>query len=164
MKNYWFISDTHFYHGNIIDYCNRPFSSVEEMNETLVQNWNRVVKQGDIVYHLGDVTMRHDWAFNSLWARLKGRKRLIVGNHDDVKYLSSGSFFDKVMLWRIWNDKNIVFSHVPLHQSVLGERKKRGPMINIHGHTHQNGSPSGSYKSVCVELTNYTPINLDELV
>jgi len=161
MRDYWFISDTHFFHNNIIRYCNRPFSSVEEMNETLVDNWNSVVKPGDLVYHLGDVVMgsfSHSH-FAYLWARLNGRKRLIVGNHDDIPYLSKGAFFEKVMLWRVWDDKNLVFSHIPLHEESIHRGR-----INIHGHTHDKGSPKGPYKSVCVELNNYTPVNLEELV
>lgn len=49
----YFTSDTHFYHSNIIDFCKRPFKNVEDMNETLIENWNRVVGQDDIVFHLG---------------------------------------------------------------------------------------------------------------
>lgn len=161
MRDYWFISDTHFFHNNIIKYCNRPFSSVEEMNEVMIKNWNSVVKPGDIVYHLGDVVMgnfSHDH-FAHMWARLNGRKRLILGNHDDVSYLAKGAFFEKVMLWRAWNDKNLLFTHVPIHQDSIHKNR-----INVHGHTHDKGSPKGPYKSVCVELNNYTPVNLEELV
>ena len=50
----FFTSDTHFYHGNIIRFCNRPFKSVEMMNETIISNWNNTVGQDDIVFHLGD--------------------------------------------------------------------------------------------------------------
>lgn len=50
----YFTSDTHFYHSNIIGFCKRPFKNVEDMNETLIENWNRVVGQDDIVFHLGD--------------------------------------------------------------------------------------------------------------
>ena len=159
MRNVWLTSDTHFGHNNIIKYCNRPFSSVEEMDETLIQNWNKVVKPGDLVYHLGDVTMgvshsRLDWIMN----RLHGSKRLIVGNHDDIPYLSSGGWFQKVMMWRPWNDGKLLFSHVPLHESSL-----MGGRINIHGHIHDKPSPKGPYKCVCVEQTNYTPVSIEDL-
>lgn len=164
-RDYWFTSDTHFFHDNMIKYCGRPFSSVEEMNDVMVDNWNSVVKPGDIVYHLGDVFMKASHEdFAKLWAKLNGRKRLIVGNHDDVKYMAKGGFFDKIMLWRAWNEYNLLFSHVPVHPMHFPKRIGQNGGINVHGHTHHNGSPNGPYRSVCVELTNYTPVNLEELV
>lgn len=59
----YFTSDTHFYHSNIIGFCKRPFKNVEDMNETLIENWNRVVSQDDIVFHLGDFCLggSHEW-------------------------------------------------------------------------------------------------------
>jgi calcineurin-like phosphoesterase family protein len=60
MKTIWFTSDTHFSHNNIIRYCNRPFSNVEEMDEVLINNWNNKVKQNDDVYHLGDIIFSRD--------------------------------------------------------------------------------------------------------
>ena len=75
----FFTSDTHFNHGHIIKYCNRPFISMEEMNETIVQNWNKTVKQKDIIYHLGDVC----WGLPDIFLKkLNGYKILIQGNHD----------------------------------------------------------------------------------
>jgi len=85
-----------------------------------------------------------------------------VGNHDDVKFLSSGSFFRKVMLWRRFGD--LLLTHVPVHPSTLGEGRFKGSrIINVHGHIHQNQSPPGAYKCVCVEHTNYTPVSLESL-
>lgn len=133
------------------------------MNETMIENWNRVVRPGDKVYHLGDVFFGNPKDFPSLWSRLNGAKRLVVGNHDDVRYLSSGSFFQKVMLWRKF--EHLLFTHVPVHPSVLHENRFSGkPMINIHGHIHQNKSPDGPYKCVCVEQINYTPIHIEDLL
>jgi len=76
----WFTSDHHFGHTNIIKYCNRPWSTVEEMNEGLISRWNEVVADEDVVWVLGDVTMRP----SNLGpvSRLKGKKYLVAGNHD----------------------------------------------------------------------------------
>jgi calcineurin-like phosphoesterase family protein len=132
------------------------------MNEHMIEKWNSVVKPGDKVYHLGDVFFGDKDVFKKLWPRLNGRKRLVVGNHDDVKFLSSGSFFEKVMLWRKFD--SLLFTHVPVHASVLGEgRFKNEKVLNVHGHIHQNPSPPGQYKCVCVEQTDYTPVHIDTL-
>jgi calcineurin-like phosphoesterase family protein len=169
MADIWVISDTHFSHNNILKFTDnvgklvRPFQSVADMNETMVENWNRVVKPGDKVYHLGDVFFGSKPDFQTLWPRLHGRKRLIVGNHDDVRYLSSGAYFDKVMMWRKF--EHLLLTHVPIHISTLGESRFTGKeMINVHGHIHQNKSPDGPYKCVCVEQINYTPVNIEDLL
>ena len=168
--NIWVISDTHFNHSNILtssDKVGKPvraFSSVEEMNETMIDRWNSVVKPGDKVYHLGDVFFGDKEAFSKLWPRLNGSKRLVVGNHDDVKYLSGGAFFKKVFMWRAFRDFGLLMTHVPVHESTLGEVRFDGrQVINVHGHIHQNPSPEGPYRCVCVEQTNYTPVHIEEL-
>lgn len=172
MSNIWVISDTHLNHANILKFTDsntgklvRPgFSDVNHMNETIIDRWNSVVKPGDKVYHLGDVFFGDkDW-FQKTWPRLNGAKRLIVGNHDDVKFLSSGGFFQKVMMWRMFPEFNILMSHVPLHESALYRKNLgEGPMMNVHGHIHQNPSPPGPYHCVCVEHYDYTPVNLEDL-
>lgn len=143
----------------------RPeFDTVEQMNDCMIENWNSVVKQGDIVYHLGDVFMGDKEGFKTLWPKLHGSKRLIVGNHDDIKFLSSGSFFKKVAMWRMFSEFGLLMSHVPLHESSMWRGKDtEKQMINVHGHIHQNPSPEGPYKCVCVEQTNYTPVNIEQL-
>jgi calcineurin-like phosphoesterase family protein len=77
----YFTSDLHIYHTNVIKYCNRPFSTVEEMNEILVKNWNEVVKQEDEVYCLGDFSMAFR-PVETFSPRLMGKKYLVSGNHD----------------------------------------------------------------------------------
>lgn len=166
LKNVWLTSDTHFCHTNIIKHCHRPFYTTSEMNEVMIQNWNRVVKPGDIVYHLGDVFMDQQGVeqHESIMARLTGRKRLVVGNHDDIPYLSKSGWFQKVLFWRVWNDRPLIFTHTPLHQDSIHRRILDAGGVNVHGHMHNNGSPKGPYKSVCVELHNYTPVNLEDLL
>lgn len=170
-RDYWVTSDTHFFHHNIIKYCNRPFKNVEEMNETLIQNWNKVVKKGDYVYHLGDVFMNsprteeehNKWGH--LWSRLNGRKTLIVGNHDNINYLASHKYFHELVMWKPWSgvvgNQPMVFTHVPLHPLSILKRDEGG--LNIHGHIHNNQVKDKHYRCVCVERTNYTPINLEDI-
>ena len=163
-RNYWIISDTHFFHENSLKW-GRPFNSVEEMNETMVENWNKVVQPGDYVYHLGDVWMgpsEHEQR-SKLMKRLKGKKTLIVGNHDDIRYMVSGNWFRKVMMWKVFNEFKCLLTHVPIHESSIHERMVLDGGLNVHGHIHQHPSPPGPYRCVCVEQTNYAPVNLEEI-
>ena len=77
----FFTADTHFGHASILKLCKRPFKTIEEMNETMIKNWNDRVKDTDTVYIVGDMFYRCTDAEDIL-KRLKGKKRLIVGNHD----------------------------------------------------------------------------------
>ena len=179
-RDIWVISDTHFRHQNILKFTDSAtgnlvrgdrFADVDAMDEHMIEQWNSVVKQGDIVYHLGDVVMGDKEWFKSNWTRLNGSKRLIVGNHDDIKFLSSGGFFKKVQMWRMFPEFGLMFSHVPLHTSNLLRLKEKGgawpddceSLLNVHGHIHQNPSPEGPYRNVSVEAVNYTPVNIEEL-
>lgn len=172
MSEIWLTSDTHFNHANLLTFRDsntgklvRPeFSSVEEMNEVMIERWNSRVQKGDKVYHLGDVFFGDKEHFQKLWPRLNGSKRLIVGNHDDIKYLSAGGFFQKVYMWRMFSEFGLLLSHVPLHESGLYRGPNQDiPMLNVHGHIHQNPSPIGPYKCVCVEQTDYYPVNIEEV-
>ena len=70
----WFTADTHFGHGNVIRYCERPFASVEEMDEVLIENWNYVIRPKDTIYHLGDFTLTGKEKANDYFSSLNGRK------------------------------------------------------------------------------------------
>lgn len=160
MSDIWVTSDTHFGHENIIKYSDRPFHNIEEMDEALIENWNRVVKPGDKVYHLGDVWMGSgERAYKNI-RRLNGKKRLVLGNHDDARSAPLQAF-QKICLFRSFKEFGLMLTHVPVHPSSI-IRAGEGA-INIHGHIHTNPSPPGPYKCVCVEQTNYTPVNIEKL-
>ena len=174
-RDIWVISDTHFDHANILNFTDREgrptrgalFSDVDDMNEVMIHNWNSVVKPGDKVYHLGDVlfgTRKQEWMDTNM-PRLNGHKRLIVGNHDNIKFHAKGGWWGKIDLWRMWPEFGLLFTHVPVHNSTLGESHRfgEGSMVNVHGHIHQNPSPTEFHRCVCVEQINYTPINIEEL-
>ena len=173
-KDIWVISDTHLSHENILKFndsiTGKPvrshlFDNVDQMDEHMLEKWNSVVKQGDIVYHLGDVFMGSRERFTQQWPKFNGSKRLIVGNHDDIKFLSSGGFFKKVHMWRKFTEYNIIMSHVPLHEMSVarGAPNNQNLMVNVHGHIHQNSSPPGRYINVCVEAIEYTPVHIETL-
>lgn len=181
MRDIWVISDTHFRHANILKFTDSTtgalvrgdrFADVDAMDEHMIEQWNSVVKQGDIVYHLGDVVIGDKEWFKTNWPRLNGSKRLIVGNHDDIKFLATGGFFAKVQMWRMFPEFGLMFSHVPLHESSLYRYPSKDSsdstaepvsLLNVHGHIHQHSSPPGPYRCVCVEQIDYTPVNIEEL-
>lgn len=162
-RKVFIISDTHFNHSKIIDYCNRPFKNVVEMNDFILSNWNDSIEDNDIVYHLGDVYIGDvpSFLFN-----LKGRKRLILGNHDNPKDQILQKIFEKIMLWRKWPEYACILSHIPLHNSALLPNNKYSfkNYVNIHGHIHNNESPSIEHINVCVEKTDYKPVEIEALL
>lgn len=161
MKDIWFVSDTHFFHSNIIKYCDRPFADAEEMNEVMVERWNKVVKPHDHVWHLGDVAMGYGGDYHILtWflSRLNGKKRLVVGNHDNLKSQALHGAFEKIELWRGWKDEGFTCVHIPLPITSL-----RDGTVCVHGHIHTNVLKDPHYINVCVEHTNYQPVHMDEI-
>ena len=168
MAKTFVISDTHFNHAGILsfkDYIGKPvrdFDSVEQMNEAMMDNWVSVVGPKDTVIHCGDVLFGHnkvEWMTEN-FDRLPGKKRLVVGNHDNLKMLAP--FFKDMQLWI--DMPGFIFTHTPLHESTLAEKHRfKEPKINVHGHIHTNPSPEGPYRCVCVEQINFTPINIEDL-
>lgn len=117
----------------------RPFTSTEEMNETMIRNWNNVVTPEDHVYVLGDVVMREEFLL-PVCSRLMGKKRLVRGNHDlckTKKYIEAG--FKEIYGIRIFREDdtsgmpNCALTHVPIHPDCMGRWG-----INVHGHLHAN--------------------------
>lgn len=165
MANKWFISDTHFFHKNIIGYCDRPFKDEKHMNECIADNWNKFVKPEDKVYHLGDVAcgMRSggytDKDLSKLLFSLNGQMRLIVGNHDPLKSPVLHRRFEKIELWKGFKEYNFTCVHIPLPLKAL-----RDGNFCVHGHIHNNNLEDPHYINVCVEQWNYTPVHLDEIL
>ena len=157
----WLIGDTHFGHKNIIDYCDRPFKNISEMNEALIQNWNKVVNRTDEVFMMGDFALCGKDELIAYGKRLKGRKRLILGNHDDASintYREAG--FEYVYNYPIIVEDYYIFSHRPIFV------KNNDLYCNIFAHVHGNPEYADySHRSFCtsVERINYTPISFDEV-
>ena len=165
MNDIYFTSDTHFTHANFLKFRDpedkliRPFDSVEAMDEYMIEKWNSVVKPGDRVYHLGDVTFDYE-QYKEINARLNGSKRLIVGNHDDIPKLVRGGWFKKVQYWRLFKDHNFTCTHVPLRRDQM----RHTIYLNVHGHTHKQMVEEPGYFNLCVENHDYTPVSIDTLI
>lgn len=160
------ISDLHLGHANMMMFKRddgtplRPFKNVDEMDQTIIDNWNKVVGPHDIVYNLGDVVIARK-NLVKLHA-LNGRKRLIRGNHDIFKLKDYLPFFEDILGVKVTDD--FIMSHIPLHPESLGRFK-----FNVHGHLHARsvldnfGKPDLRYLCVSVEHINYTPMNVEKV-
>ncbi len=148
----FFTSDTHFNHKRIIQYCSdtRPFSCMEEMNETMIDIWNKKVNSNDIVYHLGDIGFGDINEINTIFDRLNGKDfRLVVGNHD-TKFLKNVDFCKKFSDIRIYNEEKLFGENiVMMHYPIASWHRKNYGAIMLHGHCHGNPTNvSGRIKDV----------------
>lgn len=142
---------THFGHAQILQKANRPFTTVEEMDATLIANWNAVVGKDDTVYHLGDFAWPRDRPREPYLAQLNGKIICLNGNRDDPDWGR-----DLITLKR--NDREIVLFHYPIEE---WNGWWRGT-LHFHCHTHDTAFHSAPRRgNVGVEAHNYTPIRLD---
>jgi len=165
MVNIFFASDHHFGHENTFLKFKRedgvtplrPFTSVDEMNQTMIQKHNAVVKPEDHVYFGGDFVINKKY----LWIarQLNGHKRIVLGNNDIFPvemYLEAG--FEKIAGYRVFVD-DFILSHIPLREDNVTQRFH----CNVHGHIHANFINDPRYLCICVEHTNYAPLHMDEV-
>lgn len=164
----FFISDTHFHHQNIIKYCNRPFKNFEEMDDVIINNWNSIVSETDLVIHGGDFALGHLIVQQDLLKRLNGRKILIQGNHDRSikKMLEVG--FQRVYKYMSLKTKygKLLIAHNPTF--FLNENNEYHDIF-LYGHIHdkelQTHLPENMKSiNISVEKINYTPRSLKELI
>lgn len=163
MSKNFVTADLHFGHQKIMEYENRPFASVEIMNETMIQNWNRVVSNQDTVFVLGDVSFLDQENTKAIVERLHGHKILIMGNHDQNHsinwWLEVG--FQEVSNYPIIVDEFIVMSHNP--PSYYNEAT---PYFYLYGHVHASEMYQTITKQtacVSVERWEYTPVTIDRI-
>jgi calcineurin-like phosphoesterase family protein len=180
----FFTSDHHFNHNNVIAYCGRPFSSVEEMNEHLVYKWNSIVGENDTVYHLGDFSFSIT-AVEQYLHRLNGRKVLIPGNHDwchpsnkKSNTLEKGRLISELYLSHGWDEVKLTdtikvagtsfnLSHFPYDTEDTRFTKyllkdKNTPLLC--GHVHQHWKTKGNMINVGVDVWDYAPVSSEQIM
>ena len=139
LQNIFFVSDTHFGHTNIMKYCNRPFTSIEEHDRTIIERWNEKVGSDDIIFHLGDFAFASEKRIKEILEQLNGKKYLIFGNHDWARMTKNicTRYFEDVsqqMVIRIDN-KVIYLNHFPF-LCFSGAWKGLDASWQIFGHVH----------------------------
>lgn len=128
----FFTSDQHFYHKAVIVYSNRPFSSVEEMNETMIDSWNATVGPLDVVWHLGDFAFANQARSLEIFNRLNGIKHLIIGNHDrDVRKLLGWRSVSHIHMVKT-KTARVALCHYPME---VWNESHHGS-YHLHGHSH----------------------------
>jgi calcineurin-like phosphoesterase family protein len=167
--NYWFTSDTHFGHANIIKYSKRPFADAVEMNEAIISNWNNVVQDGDLVYHLGDFVFAGrdkqmaNIIFGNLFRRLKGMIILIKGNHDQVAWANREQFYSSSDSYREIeiNGQTITLCHYAMR---VWNHSHHGAW-HLYGHSHGSlpDDPNSLSFDCGVDCHNYKPLNFEQV-
>ena len=155
-------------HANIIKYCERPFNSVAEMNQTLIKNFNKIIKDDDMVYHVGDLCFRNspggkhgegsvDKAFTYV-KKFKGLWIYLKGNHD-----RNNSLKTKLTSCVIeFANKKIWLTHKP--QDANPEYA-----INIVGHVHgawkiKRLNKTSIMYNAGVDVHDFKPVSLDKVM
>jgi calcineurin-like phosphoesterase family protein len=174
----FFTSDTHWGHGNIIKFCDRPFKDVEEMNYKLIENWNKKVPQDGLVFHLGDFA----WGGSDMWKnirqQLNGEIILIKGNHDQKNMSSTAEqTLFKYSAWQMLIEvegRKILLNHFPFLCYAGVYRDPKGLVYSLFGHVHSGPGKKGediprlihtfpTQYDVGVDNNDYEPISWYEV-
>lgn len=153
----YFTSDLHFFHKNVIEYSNRPFKNVDDMNTQLIKNWNYVVQPNDTVYILGDFSFGTEEQTIGIIYRLNGNKRWILGNHDrndkHKSHYDSYTYFHEET-FSIDDEKHHI---IMCHYAMRVWNKSHYGSWNLYGHSHGSLKPIGKQLDVGVDAVhNYT--------
>lgn len=156
----YFISDLHIDDANIITYMHRPFENIIDMKETIIKNWNNIVKCTDTVWLLGDI------GNPDVLYHLNGIIKIVIGNHDNEKQINKDHPDIRTYDLPVMVNSTIWCSHVPIFDGLVPE----APIINLHGHTHRyfygigyDWASGRRHFNVSVENINYTPITMKEI-
>lgn len=182
----WFTSDLHLGHANIISYCDRPYYSVDQMNEALIDNWNTHVEDGDEVWVLGDAAMGKLTETLPLVGLLTGYKILLPGNHDrvwrglapkkrwpDERYLDAGfgriEHGDMGIVELTLGEHSVIASHFPYQAGQKDGRFSGNHPTDygsplLHGHTHSPVRVKGRMIHVGVDAWDYCPVAETQLI
>jgi len=158
--NIWFISDTHFGHKNVIEYCDRPYEGLDHMLDDIRIKYNNKVGENDVCIWLGDVAFMGTEKTNEILQTFNGTKILVIGNHDMVKKKPKKmDFLQQHLIFEIDHKSTpLILTHYPMDNCPE-------PYFNVHGHVHNSASDDNLKQiNVCVENTGYEPIHIDTIL
>lgn len=166
-----FTSDLHLGHANIIKHCNRPFQTVEEMDEFILEKWNAKVRPNDTVYILGDLMFRNKRPPEEYLSRMPGKKHLVVGNHDKawMKKVDLEEWFESVEMMRFMSDgqRKLTMCHYPMMSWPFSNHE--GWMV--YGHIHDNTAMdywpliarSDRMLNAGADINGFEPVTFEEM-
>ena len=155
----YFISDTHFGHKNVIRFCNRPWKTVQEMNDGMVEIWNDHITDADRVFVVGDVFLMDSKDATPIINSLNGYKILIAGNHDRSEKTMLSCGFDEYHREYDYELDGFgigLINHYPMPDTVI---VNRGYNFLIHGHIHDPPVIRGLKINVAVDINDFKPIS-----
>ena len=157
----WFTSDWHDFHKNIITSCNRPFEDVIEMHKTLIENYNSLVKPGDIVYYLGDLTFKNKKVAESTLKMMNGKIHFVLGNHDKkcLQILQKYCIEVRELMTITIFKQPIVLCHYAMRS---WDRSHYGSW-QLYGHSHGKLKPKKNQYDVGVDSNDFKPISFDQV-
>jgi calcineurin-like phosphoesterase family protein len=165
----YFISDTHFNHKGSLNWPNgkaRPFHNVEDMNQYIIENWNKIVKDEDTVYFIGDFAYKSNINKAELiFQQLKGKKHLIIGNHDNKIACKFKNCWESISDIKYFTYEKIDF--VLCHYPMKSWKNSNRGSIHLHGHTHgslQKENEAINRYDCSVEVIDYTPISIEQII
>ncbi len=162
----WFTSDTHFFHNNIIKYCNLPFENIDDMNNTIRHNWNNRVSKNDIVYHLGDFAFNNNKEqYEKFIKTLNGKIILIKGSHDKNSILLKHCFHSIHSDYYLnYNGQGIFLSH---HCHKVWPKSHYGTW-HLFGHSHGGlnsyTEKEGKLLDVWIGNNDFYPYSIDQVI
>ena len=189
MPNIFLTGDTHWSHRHIIQYSNRPFATIKEMDEQLITNWNAIIKPGDLVYHIGDIFLCRPEKAEKIMDQLNGCVYLISGNHEKTAWAIKNRFgwikdyyrlkvpdpdankgVQEVILFhyamRVWDKCHYgsfaAYGHS--HSSLSEDPNARSCDVGVDAVAHRlAGNPQGSViEGNPTKPEDYRPISYDE--
>lgn len=187
----WFTSDPHYFHKNVIRLCKRPFNTLHEMHEHMIQEWNKRIHPSERVYVLGDFAFSGWTLTKQIVSRLNGYKILILGNHDLAAHKMLATGFQEVhenMYIEIGNKVKVYLSHYPFHPMIGYQKTNEGKvrqtypydkvdtrymhkrMVDdgntwlLHGHVHNAWTQNGKQINVGVDVWDFKPVPHEKIL
>lgn len=166
----YFTSDLHLRHKNILQFEDRPFDTVEEMERGLIDIWNKTVKKNDTVFNLGDFCFGNYDKWVEILEQLNGKIIHIKGNHDSsetLKKLHKNGYLEEIHMVGHYLKLNKQVMHLTHYPMDIGNRPR---LWSLHGHIHSHPSQLPNQINLCVDSPlNFNrpfgkPVHIDELM